>query len=212
MSTTDLPLIHYHAPNSRSATIRWLFEELGAPEHELKVFDLKKGDHKSPEYLAINPMGKVPAISHKGTVITEIAAIAFYLADLFPKAGLAPAIGDPARGTYLRWSVFYHACVEPAVIDHAFKRPPAPASTLPYGTYEDTVNALAGALAKGPYLLGERFSAADVVVGSGVRYLLMFKLLPDRPEFTGYAERLGARAALQRAQVKDAELAAAQAT
>lgn len=210
MAATNLPLVHYHAPQSRSATIRWLFEELGNPPHELKVFDLKKGEHKSPEYLAINPMGKVPAITHGTTVITEAAAIALYLADLFPDKDLAPAIGDPQRGTYLRWIVFNQAAVEPAICDRAMKRDPGPSSMLPYGTCDETIEALAGALAKGPYILGDRFSAADVVVGSGVRWMLMFKLLPERTEFTSYAERLSTRPALQRAMAKDAELAAAQ--
>ena len=91
-------LVHYHAPNTRSAAISWLFEELGQPPHETKVLDMSKGEHKSQAYLAINPMGKVPAIVHRGTPITEVAAIAIYLADLFPAAGLAPEIGDPARG------------------------------------------------------------------------------------------------------------------
>jgi glutathione S-transferase len=211
MPVVDLPIVHYHAPNSRSATIRWLFEELGSPPHELKVFNLQKGEHKDPAYLAINPMGKVPAITHGGTVITEAAAIAIYLADLFPEAGLAPPIGDPRRGTYLRWIIFNQACVEPAISDKALKREPGSPSMLAYGTYEATIEALAGALAKGPYLLGDTFSAADVVVGSGVRWMLMFKLLPDRKEFTSYAERLSARPALQRAIAADAALAAAQA-
>jgi glutathione S-transferase len=154
-------------------------------------------------------MGKVPAIRHGDTVITETAAIAFYLADLFPEAGLAPPIGDTARGTYLRWPVFYHAAVEPAVTDFALKREPGRPSTMPYGTYDDTVNSLAGALSKGPYLLGEKFSAADVVVGSGVRFLLMFKMLPARDEFTRYADIVSARPALQRAMAEEAKLIAA---
>ena len=205
-----LALVHYHAPNTRSAAIRWLFEELGNPPHELKVLNFKKAEHKSPAYLAINPMGKVPAIVHGKTVITEAAAIAMYLADLFPEKGLAPKIGDPERGTYLRWSVFHQAAVEPAICDRALKREQGPTGMLPYGTYDETIEALAGALAKGPYILGETFSAADIVVGSGVRWMLMFKLLPERPEFTGYAARLAERPALQRAIAKDAELAAAQ--
>ncbi|HVZ06060.1 glutathione S-transferase N-terminal domain-containing protein [Hyphomicrobium sp.] len=106
-------LVHYHAPNSRSATIRWLFEELGSPPHEQKILNLKKGEHKSPEFLAVNPMGKVPTIVHGKTPVTEVGAIAIYLADLFPEAGLAPAIGDPARGTYLRWIVFNHGLSSP---------------------------------------------------------------------------------------------------
>ncbi len=203
-----LPLIHYHAPNTRSASIRWLFEELGVA-HEMRVLNLAKGEHKAPAYLAVNPMGKVPAIVHGSTVVTEAAAICLYLADLFPEAGLAPKIADPARGTYLRWIVFNQAAVEPAIGDKAMKREPGPPSMLPYGTYDATIEALAGALAKGPYLLGEQFSAADIVIGSGVRWMLMFKLLPERPEFTAYASRLAARPALQRAIAKDQALAAA---
>jgi len=199
-------LVHYHAPNTRSATIRWLFEELGVP-HELKVLNMKKGEHKSPEFLAINPMGKVPTIVHGDTPVTEAAAIALYLADLFPEAGLAPKVGDPARGTYLRWIVFNQAAVEPACMDLALKRDPGPAASLGYGSYDATIEALAGALAKGPYILGDRFSAADVVVGSGVNWLLKFKLLPERPEFTSYAERMRSRPAFIRAVGKDAELA-----
>lgn len=201
-------LIHYHAPNTRSAAISWLFEELGAPPRETKVLNMSKGEHKSQAYLAINPMGKVPAIVHRGTPITEAAAIAIYLADLFPQAGLAPAIGDPARGTYLRWIVFNQAAVEPAVTDRYLKHEPGSPSMMAYGSYDATIEALAGALAKGPYILGEKFSAADVVVGSGVRWMLMFKMLPERPEFTKYAERLSQRPALQRAIKSDAALVA----
>ncbi|NOT70008.1 MAG: glutathione S-transferase family protein [Hyphomicrobium sp.] len=205
------PLIHYHAPNTRSSAVRWLFEELGNPPHEMKPMNLAKGDHKTPWYMAINPMGMVPTVVHGGTVITEAAAIAMYLADIYPEAGLAPKIGDTARGTYLRWIVFNQAAVEPAVTDLALKREPGSPAMMSYGTYDATIDALAGALAKGPYILGDQFSAADVVVGSGVRWMLMFKLLPERREFTSYAEKLSARPALQRAIAKDKELAAAQA-
>jgi len=202
-------LVHYHAPQTRSFAIRWLIEELGSPPHELKVLNLKKGEHKKPEYLAINPMGKVPAIVHHGVPVTEVGAIAIYLADAFPEARLAPEVSDPARGTYLRWIVFNQSAVEPACTDHWLKRGgDAPASTLGYGTYEATVDALAEALAKGPYLLGDTFSAADTVVGSGVRWMTLFKLLPERPEFTKYIERITARPAFQSAMAKDTELAA----
>ena len=204
-----LPLVHYHAPNTRSFAIRWLFEELGNPAHELKVLNFKAGDHKAPAYLAINPMGKVPTIVHGGTVITETAAIAMYLADLFHDAGLAPKAGDTARGSYFRWIVFNQAAVEPAITDNYLKRAPGSPAMMGYGTYGDTIDTLAGALAKGPYILGDKFSAADVVVGSGVRWMLMFKLLPERPEFTSYAERLNARPALQRAMAAEQKLAAA---
>lgn len=206
-----LPLIHYHAPNSRSTAVRWMFEELGSPPHELRVLNFSKGDHKTPAYMAVNPMGKVPTLVHGDTVITEAAAILMYLADLFSEARLAPKIGDTARGTYLRWIVFNQAAVEPAVTDLALKRDPGSPAMMSYGTYDATIDTLTGALAKGPYILGKTFSAADVVVGSGVRWMLKFKLLPQRREFTSYAERLAARPALQRALAKEKELAASQA-
>jgi glutathione S-transferase len=206
-----LPLVHYHAPNTRSTSIRWLFEELGLPPHELKLLNLSKGDHKTPSYMAVNPMGKVPTLVHSGTVITEAAAIAMYLADLFPDAGLAPKVNETARGTYLRWIVFNQAAVEPAVTDLALKREPGSPAMMSYGTYDATIDALTGALSKGPYILGDKFSAADVVVGSGVRWMLLFKLLPQRSEFTSYAERLSHRPALQRALAKDKDYVAIQA-
>ena len=196
-------LIHYHAPQTRSSSILWLLEELDA-KRETRLLNLKKNEHKEPWYLAINPMGKVPAITHGGVAVTETPAIAMYLADALPDAKLAPAVGDTARGTYLRWLVFNSACVEPAMIDRALKREsPNSASMLPYGDATSTIDALAGALAKGPYILGDQFSAADVVIGSGVRWMLMFKLLPERSEFTSYVERLLQRPALQRAMAID---------
>lgn len=199
-------LVHYHAPQTRSFAIRWLLEELGSPPHELKVLNMKKGEHKTPEFLAINPMGKVPAIAHGDALVTEVGAIAIYLADLFHDAQLAPAIGDTARGTYLRWIVFNHGAIEPAVTDHWRKIEPSMASALSYGTYDDTINALSGAVSGGPYILGERFSAADVVIGSAVRWMTLFKLLPEKPEFTSYIERATSRPAFKSAMAKDEEL------
>ncbi|MBY0560899.1 glutathione S-transferase family protein [Hyphomicrobium sp.] len=199
-------LVHYHAPQTRSFAIRWLLEELGSPPHELKVLNMKKGEHKTPEYLAVNPMGKVPAITHGGVPVTEVGAIAIYLADLFPEAQLAPAIGDTARGTYLRWIVFNHGAIEPAIADRWRKIEPSMASAMSYGTYDATVDTLSGAVSGGPYILGERFSAADVVVGSAVRWMTLFKLLPERPEFTSYIERLTSRPAFKSAMAKDEEL------
>ncbi len=195
-------LIHYHAPQTRSSSILWLLEELGA-KRETRLLNLKKAEHKEPWYLKINPMGKVPAITHGGVPVTESPAIAIYLADALPDAKLAPDATDTARGTYLRWLVFNASCVEPALIDRAMKREGGNPSMLPYGDTDTTIEALAGALAKGPYILGERFSAADVVIGSGVRWMLMFKLLPERPEFASYVERLTQRPALQRAMAMD---------
>jgi glutathione S-transferase len=199
----------FHAAPSRSSIARWMLEEVGEP-YELHVFNLKNGDHRKPAYLAVNPMGKVPALKHGDTVITEAAAICCYLADAFPQAGLSVPIGDPRRGTYLKWLFFGPSCVEPAVTDKAFKRAEAPPrGTLGYGDYDTVMSVLADGVRAGPYLLGEHFTAADVVIGSGLRWGMAFKLIPERPEFVAYTARLAARPALKRAQAKDAELTAA---
>jgi glutathione S-transferase len=165
----------------------------------MKILDFEKGDHKKPEYLKLNPMGKVPTIVHRGTVVTEAAAICTYLADAYPKAGLAPALDDPQRGTYLRWMFFGAGCVEPAFIDKMFARPPVERkSALGYGSYEDTVNALEAAVTPGPWILGQRFSAADIYVGSQVQWGSMVKALEPRPKLQQYLERIAARPALQK--------------
>lgn len=210
--TSVPPMVHYHAPNSRSFAIRWLFAELGNPHHEVKLLCLARGDHKTPQYMAVNPMGKVPTLVYGATVITETAAIALFLADLFADAGLAPQPETAERGTYLRWIVFSQSALEPAVTDLALKREPGSPAMLSYGTYDATIDALTGALARGPYLLGSKFSAADVIVGSAVRWMLLFKVLPQRPEFTDYAQRLMTRPALQQALAQDKAWAAAQHT
>jgi glutathione S-transferase len=204
---TDAPLHFYYNPQSRAAIVHWMLEELGIP-YEMHVLRFDKAEHKTPEFLAINPMGKVPTIKHGDAVVTEGPAICTYLADAFPAAGLAPAIGDPRRGTYLRWMFFSGSCIEPAIGDKALGREPGRPSMLGYGTFEDTINAAASAVAKGPFVLGETFSAADVVFGSTIMYGMMFNIIPQRPEFTAYAERLKARPALQRSEAKDQEVAA----
>lgn len=204
---TDAPIHFYYNPHSRAAIVHWMLEELGVP-FEMHVLRFDKGENKKPDYLAINPMGKVPAIKHGDVVVTEGPAICTYLADAFPAAGLAPAIGDPRRGTYLRWLFYTGSCLEPAVWDHALKREPGKPSMMGYGSYDDAVNTAALAVAKGPYVLGDMFSAADVVLGSGIMYGMQFGILPARPEFTAYAEHLKARPAYQRADAKDQEVAA----
>lgn len=195
----------YHAAPSRSSTVLWMLEELGQP-FELVVLDLKKEEQRQPAYLAINPMGKVPTLKHGDTIITESAAICTYLADEFPAAKLAPAIGDPARGMYLRWMFFHGSAFEPAVIDHALKREPGNRQMLPYGDYDTTMDVLAGALAKGPYLLGDAFTAADVQMGSNLRWTMKFGIVPQRPEFVRYVELLSKRPALIRALARDEQL------
>lgn len=198
-------LLHHGAP-SRSSTVLWMLEELGEP-YDLHLLDLKAGEQRQPAYLAINPMGKVPALEHNGQLITEVGAICLYLADAFPKAKLAPAIGDPLRGPYLRWMMFQGNCFEPAIIDKALKREPGQASMMPYGDLDTTVDVVAKQVGKGPWFLGDRFTALDVYFGSAIRWVTAFGLLPDRPEFKTYIERLSARPAAQRAEAKDAKLA-----
>jgi glutathione S-transferase len=204
----DRKLTLYHSPNTRSSGALTLLEELGAP-YELHVLNMKAGEQRQPAYLAVNPMGKVPALKHGDVLITEQVAIFLYLADLFPEARLAPLIGDPLRGSYLRWMVFYAACYEPAVIDRATERDPAPMPMSPYGDFDTMLKTLTDHLAKGPYLLGERFSAADVLWGGALTWTTMFKLVPELPVITDYIGRWGARPSVAKVKAKDAELAAA---
>jgi glutathione S-transferase len=206
-TTAKGSLIFYHSPQTRSGGTRILFEELGVP-HEMRVLNMKAGEQRRPEYLAVNPLGKVPTIVHDGAVVTEQGAIFIYLADLFPEAGLAPAIGDPLRGPYLRWLVYYGSSFEPAVIDKSQKREPAAQSASPYGTFDAMLDTLAAALRAGPYLLGERYSAADVLWGTALGWTTMFKLVPELPEFKAYLARVHARPAFVRATAADTALAA----
>ena len=201
----------YHAAPSRSSVTRWMLEEVGEP-YDIHFLSLSKGDNRASDYLAVNPMGKVPALKHGDTVITEAAAICAYLADEFPQAGLNIPVGDPRRGTYLKWLFFGPSCVEPAITERAFPRQEPPArSTLGFGDFDTVVDVLAkAAAAASPYLLGNRFTAADVVIGSGLRWGTMFKLLPERAEFKPYMATLAERPALRRATEKDAALQKAQ--
>lgn len=200
-------LVFFHSPNTRATGTRILLAELGAP-HEMRVLNMKAGEQKLAAYKAINPLGKVPAILHDGALITEQGAVFLYLADLFPEAGLAPAIGDPLRGPYLRWLFYYGSSFEPAVIDRAFKRE-APAGQLPYGDFDSMLGVLVDALRKGPYLLGERFSAADVLWGTAFRWTTGFKVVPLLPEIEAYIGRVCSRPAFTAVFAAEAELAAA---
>ena len=201
----DLTL--YHASPSRSSIVLWMLEELGQP-YDVKLIKLSDGDNLKPDYLAINPMGKVPALAHKGTVITEAAAICTYLADEFPQAKLNVPVGTPRRGLYLKWLFFGPGCFEPAVIDRAAPRKEeARRGMLGYGTFETTMDTVAKAIAQGPRLMGDQFTAADVIIGANIRWGTMFKLVPERPEFSAYAGRIAARPAAQRAEAKDKEFA-----
>jgi len=204
----DRRIVFYHSPQSRSGGTLFLLEELGA-DYELRPLDLQKGEQRQPGYLGINPMGKVPAIVHGDALVTEQGAVTTYLADLYPETGLAPPIGDPLRGPYLRWLFFYGSSFEPALIDRSMKREPAPPSTSPYGTYETMLQTLWNQLGDGPYLFGDRFTAADVLWGMALRWTTMFKLVPETPASMAYIERVTTRPAALRAAKIDADLIAA---
>jgi glutathione S-transferase len=202
----DLTL--YHAAPSRSSIVLWMLEELGQP-YDIKLIKLSAGDNLKPDYLAINPMGKVPALKHGDAVITEAAAICTYLADEFPGAKLNIPVGTPRRGIYLKWLFFGPSCIEPAVIDRAAPRKEeARRGMLGYGDFDTVMNVVAQAVAKGPWLMSEQFTAADVIVGANIRWGMMFKMIPPRQEFIDYAARIAARPAAQRAEAKDKDLAA----
>ncbi len=200
-------IVLFHAPHTRSSGTRILLEELGAP-YELRTVNMKAGEQRKPEFLAVNPMGKVPAILHRGALVTEQVAIYIYLADLFPQAGLTPALDDPRRGPYLRWIAYYGSSFEPAVVDRALKREAGPLAMLPYGDYDTMLKTVTDQLAKGPYLLGERMTAADVLWGTAMRWTTMFKLVPELPVIMDYVKRITGRPAFVRVGELDAKLAA----
>jgi glutathione S-transferase len=191
-------LVLYTNPMSRGRIAHWMLEEVGQP-YRIEILDFTKLEQKQPEFLKLNPMGKVPTLVHRGVVITEAGAICTYLADVFPEAGLAPDPKDPARGTYLRWMFFGAGCIEAALVDRMFSRPmPDRPGALGYGSYADTLNALERAVSPGPFVLGERFSAADVYIGSEIGWGLLTKSLEPRQAFREYHERLMERPAFQR--------------
>lgn len=200
----------YHAPNSRSGGTRALLEELGV-DYDLHVLNFKKNEQRQSSYTAVNPMGKVPAIAYRGELVTEQPAVFIFLADLFAEKGLAPRVDDPLRAPYLRWMVFYGSCFEPALVDRSMQREPAKPSTCPYSDWDTMFGTLVAQLEKGPYLLGERFSALDVLWGGALHWTTMFKLVPELPVIRAYIDRVMSRPAMQRAAALDAELAAAQA-
>ncbi|MBA3581352.1 MAG: glutathione S-transferase C-terminal domain-containing protein [Gammaproteobacteria bacterium] len=209
MSINTSGLNYFHSPNTRSTGALILLEELDA-QYTLHVLNMKAGEQRQAEYLSINPMGKVPAILHNDVLITEQVAVFLYLADLFPHAGITPAIGEPLRGSYLRWMAFYGSCFEPALIDRAQQREAAPASMSPYGDYDTMLATLTDQLAKGDYLLGNQFTAADVLWGTALTWTTQFGIVPLTPLIKNYIDRINARPAVIRIRTKDAELAAAQ--
>ena len=195
----------YHHPFTRAGNVVWMLEEVGV-DYELRFMDLKSGAHKEPGFLALNPMGKLPLLTDGDAVISESAAIGLYLADRYAYGTLAPAHDGPARGTYLRWALFAPSVIEPGIMAKLagweYKDTQAG-----WGTYEAMLASVEHALAAGDYLLGERFSMADMIFGGTISYMLRFKLLEARPVFTAYAERLSQRPAARRAMAKNAAVA-----
>ena len=198
-------LVFYTNPMSRGRIARWMLEEVGQP-YRTVLLDYGT-TMKAPDYLAVNPMGKVPALRHGDAVVTECAAICAYLADAFPDAGLAPAAGDPARAAYLRWLFFGAGPVEASVTNAAFglSPPPERKASIGYGSLEEVLDVLEGAVSAGEYLAGGRFSAADVYLGSQIGFGLRFGTMPKRAAFELYVARLMERpAALRAAEIDDA--------
>ena len=200
-------LTFYTNPMSRGRTIRWMLEEVGQP-YETRILDYGT-TMKAPDYLAINPMGKVPAIKHGDTVVTEGAAICTYLADIFPDKGLAPAPGNRLRGPYYRWLFFAAGPVEAAVTGKSLGllAPEDKKAMAGYGSFEDTMDALERAISQSPYICGDQFTAADVYVGSQIGWGMMFGIIDKRPAFAEYFECLQSRPAARRAaEIDDAAM------
>jgi glutathione S-transferase len=203
-------LVFYTNPQSRGRIVRWMLEEVGQP-YKTEVLDYAS-TMKAPAYLAINPMGKVPALRHGDAVVTETAAICAYLADAFPQARLAPPPGDRMRAPYYRWMFFAAGPVEAAISNKAlnFVVPPERERMIGYGTLANAMNALESAVSNGKCLLGDNFSAADVYVGSAIGFGMMFGTMEKRPAFEQYWQRLSGRPAYSRAKELDDTLVAQQ--
>jgi glutathione S-transferase len=201
-------LVLYTNPMSRGRIARWMLEEVGQP-YRTELLDFGT-TMKAPEYLAINPMGKVPAIRHGDTVVTEAAAICAYLADAFPETGLAPPAGDRLRGPYYRWLFFAAGPLEAALSNKSmgFVVPAEREGMVGYGRLANVLNVLDGAVSRSDYLVGDSFTAADLYVGAHIGFGLQFGTLEKRPAFERYWQRLAQRPAARRATEIDTALAA----
>ncbi len=195
----------YHHPFSRAANVVWMLEEVGV-EYDLHFVDIFKGEHKSAEILGLNPMGKVPILVDGDVPVTESAAIGLYLADRYGPGRLCPDLDAPARGTYLRWSLFAPSVIEPAVAAHAANWP-AKESQVGWGNYDAVLNSMESATSACSFLLGETFSMADIIFGGTLRFMLQTKMLEARPAFLAYCERLEKRPALIKADAINTRVA-----
>lgn len=195
----------YYAPRTRAFTALALLEEVGVP-YDIHLLDLAAGAHKNPDYLAVNPMGKVPAISDGAVNVAETAAIALYLGDRYSLGNLAPALDSPARGDYLRWIVFMPGCIEPAMNEKANKLESNPRRSG-WGSYDQVIDVLTKALAKNEYLAGNRYTLADTLIGTALSFMVRFKMMEPDTALGQYAARITARPAFQRAAAIEAKYA-----
>jgi glutathione S-transferase len=199
----DRRITFFHSPRSRSTGTAILLQELHA-DYRPRLLSIKQGQTRQAEYLAINPMGKVPAILHGNTLVTEQGAVFIYLSDLYPEAGLTPPLGDPQRGAWLRWLVFYGSSFEPAIADRAQQHVP-PQSMSPYGDFDTMLGTLVQQLESGPYLLGERLSSADILWGTALKWTIGFGVVPELPVLQEYVERIAARPSVARVAELEAQ-------
>ena len=199
-----MSLTLYYHPYSRAAGTIWALEEVGVP-YELAVVDISKGEQKGSELVAKNPMGKLPTLVDGDVVVTEAAAISLYLADRYAAGRLAPALDAPERGTYLRWSFFTPGVIEPAVMAKSSGWT-VREDSAGWGSYDAMLAAVQSAVADRPFVLGNQFSMADVVLGGMLRFLIGFKQIESTPTFAAYVARLDARPAFQRAEARNAAM------
>lgn len=196
-------MILYWCPQTRASRAVWMLEEAGA-KYRLEEIDVRSDEAKSdPVFRAASPMGKVPALRHGDVTITDSAAICMYLAEQFPDAGLCPKAGDPARAAYFQWMVFAPGCIEPGMAE-AFGSTKPNKISHGWGDFPSVMKMLTDALCNRTWILGERFSAADVMLGSSVQFMRMFGILPDEPILLDYADRCLARPAYAKALALDA--------
>ncbi|MET1410790.1 glutathione S-transferase family protein [Roseibium sp. HPY-6] len=196
----------FYAPQTRATGVRVLLEELGAP-YTLNVLNVKLEENRQPGFLKLNPAGKVPTVRRGDAVVTEQVAIYLYLADLFPERGLTPGLDDPLRGPYLRWFVYMASCFEPALVDRALKREEPPQSMSPYGSFETVVENMRAQLTGKTFVLGEKITALDVLWAMGLRWGMMFGIVPEFDEFKDYTARFFERPAAVKVLQEDQNLA-----
>ena len=204
-------LVLYHAVPSRSMVVHWMLEEVGEP-YDIELLSLEAEEHKRQSYLAINPLGRVPALRHGDTVVTETAAIVTYLAETFPDAGLNVPVGSPSRGAYLRWMFFAPVTAEPAVLWETLDLP-ADMEYKPFAGVEEVAAVLRDAIGDREFILEDRFTAADVMIGTTVMWgTRLMPVMPQHPELMAYWERLEQRPGWQRASAQDQKIMAAKST